>query len=646
MIVGTAGHIDHGKTSLVKALTGVDTDRLPEEKARGISIELGFAYTVLEDGQSLGFVDVPGHERFVHTMLAGATSIDFVVLVVAADDGVMAQTREHLSILGILGLSDGVVALTKCDLVDEARLAAVEAEIRVALAASSLRDADILPVSSVTGAGIAGLRTRLAEEAMSRPARPGRGQLRIAVDRAFSIAGAGTIAAGAITGGRITVGDIVVALPSGAECRVRSLHVNGRAATVATYGDRCALNLVGADLSRGDVARGDWLVAPDARMATARVDARVELLASEKRPLATWVPVFVHVGTSAAPARIIVLSSEKLLPGGNALVQLVLPKALPLRHGDRVVLRDIGAERTIGGGMVVDPQPPSRKRRTDGRLAMLAALEEIVAAEALSRLAEVEAGLVDVHAFAAGRGLTPAELVTALAEAGLVAVGCATEGQVPRFATSESRLDALAMSFETALGASHAREPALAAIPLQRVRLAMSPRIAPDECEDLAGHLVAAERVARLGGGVRLPNHKSALADADMRVWDKLRPHLLAKPRHPPTLREIGLAIKVEVQGLRRVAKQLARLGELVEIGADRYFARSAVIELAEVVAELGRTRALGVFTAADFRDAAGTGRNVGIAVLEYFDRVGITVRRGDERRPGKPAAEVLARRP
>jgi selenocysteine-specific elongation factor len=642
MIVGTAGHIDHGKTSLVKALTGVDTDRLPEEKARGISIELGFAYFPLSDGQSLGFVDVPGHERFVHTMLAGATGIDFVILVVAADDGVMAQTREHLQILDLLGLGEGVVALTKADLVDADRLDAVSEDIRAMLAGTGLAGADILPVSALTGSGIDVLRSRLADEAMSRPHRARRGMFRMAIDRAFSIPGAGTVVTGAVAAGQIAVGDEVVVLPRGIRSRVRSLHVNGRPGETAATGDRSAVNLAGVDLARADVARGDWLAAPQSAMTTARFDARAFLSPGSQRPLATWSPVYFHAGTSALPGRIVILSAERLGPGESGLVQVVLPRSLPLRHGDRFVLRDIGAERTIGGGAVIDPSAPQRRRRTPERLAALAALETPEAALALNAIAESPPGLIELPAFIAGRGLTASEAEAALADAELTTIGSAPVGTTAAFAASSATLEQLGAAIEAALARLHGNEPALAAIPLERARLGTTPRLNRREIAALCDWMIAQGRLAAIGGGVRLPGHKSALADADMRLWDRLRPHIMATPRHPPTIRDIALAIKAEVQAVRRVAKQLARLGELVEVGTDRFFARSTLLELAAVAEELAARNQAGVFTAADFRDASGTGRNVGIAVLEHFDRIGITVRRGDERRLGKPAAEAL----
>ena len=283
VIIGTAGHIDHGKTSLVKALTGVDTDRLKEEMARGITVDLGFAYLPLPDGQVIGFVDVPGHEKLVRNMLAGATGIDQVLLVVAADDGPMPQTREHLAIVDLLGLRQGVVALTKSDLVAPARLAAAEAEVRAMLANTGLADAPILPVSSVSGAGVSELRAHLQQASAQRAAAPREGQFRLAVDRSFSLSGIGTVVTGTAVSGRVAVGDKLTLSPRGLAVRVRGVHAQNRQAAEGRVGQRLALALAGVE--RDGVRRGDWVLADALHAPTQRLDVRLRVLAGEARPL-------------------------------------------------------------------------------------------------------------------------------------------------------------------------------------------------------------------------------------------------------------------------------------------------------------------------------------------------------------------------
>ena len=326
MIVGTAGHIDHGKTTLVHALTGVDTDRLKEEKARGISIELGYAYQPLANGGVLGFVDVPGHERFIHTMLAGAAGIDFALLVVAADDGVMPQTREHLSILNLLGIERGAVALSKIDRVDASRIALVEHELQRLLAGTTLAGMPVFPVAATEGLGVEALRMHLHEAAQAMPQAPGEGGFRLAVDRSFTLKGAGTVVTGTVFAGRVEVGDELAVTPSGKRVRVRSLHVMNRPAQAGQAGQRCALNLHG--VGKDEIARGDWIVAPHLHAPTARFDVRLRLSPQAPVGLAHWAPVHLHLGAAHVMARVALLEGERLAPGESALAQLVADRPL------------------------------------------------------------------------------------------------------------------------------------------------------------------------------------------------------------------------------------------------------------------------------------------------------------------------------
>ena len=636
MIVGTAGHIDHGKTLLVKALTGVETDRLKEEKARGITIELGFAYVPLASGQILGFVDVPGHERFVHTMLAGAASVDFVVLVVAADDGVMPQTREHVQILDLLGLREGVVALNKIDLVDAERRAEVEAQIRSVLAGTPLAAIDIMPVSAVTGAGIEALKTRLADEAESRPERTAGGTFRMAIDRSFSVQGAGTVVTGAVQSGRIAVGDKVVALPHGLELRVRTVHAQGRASDGGQAGERCALNLAGVEKSA--LQRGDWLVDPAMTAMTARFDAEVRLLPGETKPLRTWAPAHLHIGTAQLEARVVLLEADRLAPGSNALVQIVLDKPLPIRFGDRFVLRDAGAERTIGGGSVIDPRAPQRKRRTPERRAMLEALRLPDPIEALDGLLALPPGIVDFTAFTIDRGLATSETDALLELLGTVV---AEAGGVRTIAAEEVVSD-LSAAISAILKTYHAAHPELPGMPPDALRLKMEPRLTKPAFTALLAFLAAREAIALQAGSVRLPSHSSSLGNADQKLWERIAKLIEENRFRPPQVREMAEHLGQPVANVRRVCKTMARIGTLVEVATDRFFYKAALSELGDLAAGIAAESETKTFTAAQFKDRAGCGRNVGIQVLEHFDRRGLTARRGDLRSVVKPAADVF----
>jgi selenocysteine-specific elongation factor len=640
MIVGTAGHIDHGKTLLVKALTGVDCDRLKEEKARGITIELGFAYEPLPEGGVLGFVDVPGHERFVHTMLAGAASIDFVVLVVAADDGVMPQTREHLQILDLLELREGLVALNKVDLVDAGRRAEAEAEIRAALAGTTLEGVDIVPVSAATGSGIEGLKRRLIEEAGSRPERGARGTFRMPVDRSFTVAGAGTVATGGIVSGAISVGESVIALPSGTEARVRAIHALGRQAEQARAGERAALNLAGLD--RNSIGRGGWLVSPGQRATSQRFDAELRLLPSEPKPLRTWTPVHLHVGTSSVQARLVLLEGETLAPGAHGLVQIVTEEALPVRGQDRFVVRDAAAERTIGGGFVIDPRGPQRFRRTPERLAHLAAIAKPEALDALSRLLDLAPGIVDLTTFATDRGLADAETaeLVELIEPVEAAVGAT------RYIALPATVETLAAPIEAALANFHAASPERPGIAEDRLRLALPQRLPKPMLRAVVAMLAPSGRVVAQGGLVRLASHSSSLGAADQRLWERLERLIGGEARfRPPQVRELAEATGQPLANVRKLLKTMARLGAVVEIATDRFFLKPALAELGRLAGELAAANETRAFTAAEFRDRAGSGRNVGIQILEHFDRRGLTLRQGDVRRVVKDPAVVFGDR-
>jgi selenocysteine-specific elongation factor len=345
MIVGTAGHIDHGKSTLVRALTGVDTDRLPEEKQRGISIELGYAFLDVPGcPERIGFVDVPGHERLVHTMISGATGIHFALLLVAADDGPMPQTREHLAVLSLLGLSRGAVVVTKADRADAARVSAVCAEAAALLHGTSLAGAPVLAVSAHSGEGLDALRTLLFDAARALPPRhEADAAFRLAVDRTFTLTGVGTVVTGTVHAGTVTVGDTLRLVPGDREARVRSLHAQNQAVTQAGAGQRCAVALVG--LAREDIRRGQWLVAPATALATDRLDAELTLWHEEARPMRSGQAVHVHLGAAAVPGTVAVLDGDTLAPGERARVQIVLREPVGAWHGDRIVLRDASASR-------------------------------------------------------------------------------------------------------------------------------------------------------------------------------------------------------------------------------------------------------------------------------------------------------------
>jgi selenocysteine-specific elongation factor len=617
MIVGTAGHIDHGKTALVKALTGVDADRLKEEKARGITIDLGYAYSDLGDGRQLGFVDVPGHERFVHNMLAGATGIDAALLIVSATEGIKPQTIEHLQIVDLLGLDRGIVALTKADLADDDQLLERMAEIETLLAPTSLRGAEIMPVSALTGQGIEELKARLLALGESRKGTTGFA--RLAIDRCFVLAGAGVVVTGTVHAGEIRVDDRLLLTPSGLEARVRSLHAQNRAAGIGRAGERCALNLVGPRLSKEAIRRGDWVVAPELHAPTDRLDVRLSLLPSEANTLRHWSPVHVHLGAAHGMGRVALLEGDRLAPGGTALAQLVLDEKVGALAGDHVILRDPSATRTVAGALVVDPFGPPRNRRAARRLVELAVLAEPDDA-ALRGLLALETGFVETTRFALARNLRPADVERLLAAAG----GVALDG----VAFLAETLAAARRDIVDSLKAYHGARPDAPGLQPERLRLALTKRWPPAVFKTLLDQEIKARTVMVDGAFLRLPGHSLVLGARDEALWHKISAELARDRYKPPRVRDFATAHGVAEPEMRKLLQRLAKVGRVVEVAPDHYFLRPAVAEMIGIAHAFDRE-----FTAADFRDKLDNGRKVAIQILEFFDRNGITIRRGDLRR-------------
>lgn len=641
MIVGTAGHIDHGKTSLVRALTGVDTDRLKEEKTRGISVDLGFAYLPTPDGGILGFIDVPGHERFVHNMLAGATGIDFVLLVVAADDGVMPQTIEHLAIINLLGISHGVVAITKADLVDADRLAEVRNEIANVLAPTGLADAEMFAVSSQTGQGISELRDRLFSEAKAQQSHSAKGRFRLAVDRSFTLPGAGTVVTGTVLSGSVDVGDQVTISPSGKSARVRAIHAQNQPAQTSRAGDRCALNLVGDSISKDAIARGDVVLDPELHAPADRIDAIVRVLASETKPLTQWMPVRLHHAAAEVGARVVLLGDEPVPSGGEAFVQLVLERPVATAAGDRFVLRDTTAQRTIGGGSFIDLRAPTRKRRTPERVAQLEALAIPDSEKALSALLDRAPGYLDFSAFVRDHAISAAERDAMIARMSLLRLPTAkTEYVISPVGWLRLKNDILAV-----LKKFHADNPNLAGIGLERLRLQLEPRLPAPAFAALLQGLVRTKDITLDGSWIRLPGHEVHLTPQDEAMWTKIKPYIMDAARfRPPRVRDIAGYICVPEQEVRRLLKLLGRMGRVDEVAHDHFFLRETVAEMVEIMTNLSAKIPDGQFTAAQFRDCLDNGRKVAIQILEFFDRHGVTIRRGDLRRINKHRLDLFRR--
>ena len=628
MIVGTAGHIDHGKTALIQALTGVDADRLAEEKARGITIDLGFAYADLGDGSVTGFVDVPGHEKLIHTMVAGAGGVDLALIVIAADDGIMPQTREHLAILSLLGVTRAVVAISKADLAGPDRIAALASEIDAVLAATPMAGAPVLAVSAREGQGIAALRDLLAQAAAQTARRDAAGQARLIVDRSFTMEGAGTVVTGILRTGQVAAGDHLTISPSGQAVRVRGLRAQNRPVDRAEAGMRVALNLGG--VAKDQVGRGDVVLAPDLHAPTDRVDAVLHWIAAT--PLRSGLRARLHVGTAEAEARIVPLDAE--LAGGT-LVQLVLDRPLALGWGDAFILRDGSGSRTLGGGRLLDLRPPARRRAVPERHAALAAMALAGPAEALAALLDIAPFHVALDPFLRDRALLPDAQVTGDA----VILGPAGA----RIALSPARLAALQGQMRDLLASHHAANPDLQGLGQEALRLSLTPRLPEPGFAALLRASTDAGQVAVEAGFVRLPDHAPQMGTGDEAIFARIQPLLAGEARfRPPRVRDIAAELDLPEFEIRRLLKLSARLGRVDQIARDHFFLRATTAEMAAIIRRLSAEAEDGWFAAPAFRDQVQNGRKVAIEILDFFDRLGLTLRRGDLRRVNPHRAQLF----
>lgn len=605
MILGTAGHIDHGKTTLVRALTGVDTDRLPEEKRRGITIDLGFAPLVLDGVGTLGVVDVPGHEAFVRTMVAGATGIDLALLVVAADEGMMPQTREHLAILSLLGVNGGVVALTKSDLVDADWLALVEEDVRSTLTDTPLAGAAVIPVSATTGAGLDTLRSALADAVRLIPARAADDLFRLPVDRAFTVRGTGTVVTGTVWSGALERDAQVRLLPADRAVRVRGLHAHGRSVDRVRAGERAALALAGVELD--DVGRGAVLVHGSAWRAVRVLRADVALLDDAPRALGPRSRVRLHLGTSDVSARLVVPGGT-LAPGASASARVVVDEAIVARAGDRFVLRDASPAATLGGGVVIDPLAPLRGRPWP--------IESRAPEVMLARL------LADCGAAGILLDELPVRLGVSLTRAA-EAAAAADEWRVgDRLIGSRAR-DALMDDVMRLLTAFHAEQPLEPGAPQQWLRSRLG------VADEVSGALLAAlgegGRIVLAQGMARLPDFAPRLSAAQDVIRSALLHALEAAGTEPPSIEELAASLRVDASMLTSVARLLAREGTLVAVEPARYYVAATVDALLARLREGMRPDA--DYGPAELRELLGFSRKFLIPFLEFTDRSGVTHR-------------------
>ncbi|MGL5697734.1 MAG: selenocysteine-specific translation elongation factor [Kluyvera sp.] len=602
MIIATAGHVDHGKTTLLQAITGINADRLPEEKSRGMTIDLGYAYWPQPDGRVLGFIDVPGHEKFLSNMLAGVGGIDHALLVVACDDGVMAQTREHLAILQLTGNPTLTVALTKTDRVDSARIADVRREVSDVLGEYGFEQATLFETAATANIGIEPLRDHL--RGLSAREHSEHQRFRLAIDRAFTVKGAGLVVTGTALSGDVRVGDTLWLTGMNAPMRVRGLHAQNQPVEQAHGGQRIALNIVGA-AQKDDISRGDWLLAEAPPAPSERVIVELQ----SHVPLSQWQPLHIHHAASHITGRVSLLE--------NNLAELVLDTPLWLADNDRLVLRDISAKVTLAGARVVTLNPPRRGKRKAEYLAWIAALAQ-TKSDAQALAVHLTRDAVNLREFGWARQLSSQGLQHLIDQPQFILAGeCLLDA--PLAARWQRKLlDALAQYHE-----QHRDEPGPGRERLRRIALPM---------EDEALVLTLIERMRESGaiashhGWLHLPDHKAGFTDEQQAIWQKAAPLFGDEPWW---VRDLANETGTDENTMRSVLRLAAQQGMITAIVKDRYYRNDRIVAFASMIRELDLEK--GSTCAADFRDKLNVGRKLAIQILEYFNRIGFTRRRGND---------------
>ncbi|MFZ5640203.1 MAG: selenocysteine-specific translation elongation factor [Bacillota bacterium] len=627
-IIGTAGHVDHGKTMLVKALTGKETDRLKEEKERGISIELGFAPFRLPSGILAGIVDVPGHERFIKNMLAGVGGMDLVLLVVAADEGVMPQTTEHLDIIRMLQVPRGAVVITKADLVEPDWLEMVREEVREAVRGSVFAEAPMIHVSAVTGEGIPELTAFIDEMARQLTDRESTGKPRMAIDRVFSITGFGTVVTGTLLGGPLNIGDTVEILPQGLEARIRNIQVHGSKVETAEPGQRTAVNLAGVEIV--EIDRGSVLAAPGTLKPSHRLDVRLELLAGTPKPLANRSRVRVHIGTAEILARVILLDREELAPGESALAQLECEEPMVAARGDRFVIRSYSPMTTIGGGTVVDPLPAKHKRFREDVIAALATMEQGTPAEIVGQYLRDAGTLVNMEDIIRDTGYDAADVREALSllEEEAEVKKIPVEGKDYFGAGGVYR--GWVKSIQSFLAAFHEKYPLRPGWPKEEMRSKIFAGMPAKVFQYLLKTLEADGEIKVMGDSVALFDFTPTLTGELGETTGKIDKEYLEGSFQPPDWQETARRHNLDAAMATELLNYLVSNNRLVKLEENVFLHSEVLTRGKELITGLLRDK--GEITLAEARDLLDTSRKYALPLLNYLDRERITRRIEDKR--------------
>ena len=629
IILGTAGHIDHGKTSLIKAITGTDTDRLKEEKERGITIELGFASLDLPGGQHLGIIDVPGHEKFVKNMVAGATGIDIVVMVIAADEGVMPQTREHMEICTLLGIQHGLIVMTKTDMVEEEWLELALEDIREFSQGTFLEDSPILPVSSVTGEGIPELISALDDIAGNIPLRPPSSLFRLPIDRVFTMKGFGTVITGTLVSGKINVGETIMVYPTGITSKVRGLQVHNQSAESADAGMRTAINFQGLDKTA--VKRGEVLSTPSALIASYMVDVSFHYLASNKKPVKNRTLVRLHTGTSEVMGRLILLEQEELPPGQTAVAQLRLDSPVAIVKDDRFVVRSYSPVRTIGGGQVLNPIPQKHKRlRPDVVEGLQHLADDDPEAIISQHIQQARYGGVSFSHLKIMTNLTDKQLDTALQH--LMSQKTITQtDKENRIFLHQTTFDKLIQKTAEYLANYHSDNPLKAGMSKEELKSKFPQLSDPKVFNLILNQMIKSGQIAQEENTVRLSDHRVSLGADQADIRKKILDIYQNGGLQPPYFREIPRILDVDPNHTKDVLMLLVEEGQIVKTKDDLYFHVDAITELKNRLVDFLKSHE--EITTPQFKEMTGASRKYVIPLIEYFDARKVTLRIGDSRR-------------
>jgi selenocysteine-specific elongation factor len=639
-IIGTAGHIDHGKTSLIKALTGQDTDRLKEEKERGISIDLGFAHLTLPDGTQFGVVDVPGHERFIKNMLAGAHGIDLVLFTVAADDGVMPQTEEHLDIVHLLGVKMAIFVITKADLVLPERIADVEEEIDILTLGTTLEGSPKIAVSTVTGQGIDDLKSRLATTLMDRERAAPNGYFRLPVDRAFVLQGHGVVVTGTALSGTVKVGEQVRCLPGDHLFRVRSLQVHGQSVDSAGWGQRVAMNLTGPE--RATIERGQVICHEQLALTSDRFDALLEVRPAAAKGIKSHQRVRIHMGAAERLAKILLLGAkDRAEPKESTYCQITLEDALLVMRGDHFIVRDETAQRTLGGGLVIHPWARRHKRGEKDLAARLEILHKgdigkLIEAF-LDSSAEFAVPLGPIHQFLNVHEDQARQAVEKIKSLRVLNA----EGE--KLYSTDAKWQKVKETIIGSLKTFHASHPLAPGMDMEELRGKLPYRLSPKVFRVVVDALIGDHSIAKEENLLRLASHRVQLGGQEKTQMARIKQILGAEPLAPPDLKEVEKQLGLSRAKLAEVLRLLERDGSVVRVSTDMYFLAGSIRRLEETLRN--HLTEKGEMTAASFRDLIGSTRKYTIPLLEYFDRSGLTIRIGDVRRLKVPPEKAKASR-